>query len=425
MAGKRVFLALFLPFLLALPLEGQETPGGAGGEDPSYIERAGEGERFIQRLVWERDAHTYRYEITVEERNSSGEYAEILREFRTENSIEFSLPPGLYRYRIRVFNLLNRPAGVSAWMPFSVIPALQPELHSLTQEYFPPDQAYPQGALEIILYGRNLVEGMALDILPLDTEGDPIRPDYFPRGESIRLIFEENLPAPGRYRVYVRNPGGLENSLEITVTPPSSVTAAPDTPAADTGDAPAVDAGDSGAPRGSFTLGFSISAAYTPLIPLYGYLFTPFDRGFFPVGASLKADLVPLSRPWGDLGLELAGSWNMLTIGAVEVHLGGLHLNGIYQRRIFGQRAALVVRLGAGTDLLSGTNPDKATSIFNWILAVCGGASLRWFLPAPGNSRGTAAGTFYVEAGMEYTHLFATDSPTAYIKPGLGAGWKF
>ncbi|MDR0450115.1 MAG: hypothetical protein LBH26_02505 [Treponema sp.] len=401
MADKRVLLALFLPFLLALPLLGQETPGTGGF---FYIERTGEENRFIQRLDWERDAHAYRYEITIEERDSSGEYAEILREFRMENFIEFSLAPGLYRYRIQVYNLLNRPAGVSDWIPFRVIPALQPELHSYTQEYFPPGKPYSRGALEITLYGANFAEGAVLDILPLDTGGDPVRPaGYSVFEESIRLVFDGNIPVPGRYRVNVRNPGGLRNSLEITVTPPPFI------------------AGDSSAP---LFLGFSISAEYTPLVPLYGYLFTPFDHGFYPAGASLRADLMPFSRPWGDLGLELACSWNMLTAGAMEVHLGGLHLNGIYQRQIFGERAALVARLGAGADILNGTNYDKAASIFNWILSVSGGVSLRWFLPSPGNSPGTAAGTFYLEAGMEYTQLFAVDSPAAYIKPGLGAGWK-
>jgi hypothetical protein len=160
------------------------------------------------------------------------------------------------------------------------------------------------------------------------------------------------------------------------------------------------------------------------MIPLYGYMFEPFVGGFYPAGISLKADFVPFSWSWGDLGLGLAGSWNMLNAGAVEVHMGSLYLNGIYQRQILGERAALIARLGAGADFLNGTDHNKAATIFNWILSMNGGVFFRWFLPVIGNALGMTAGTFFVEAGIEYTQLFAVDSPTAYIKPGLGVGWK-
>jgi hypothetical protein len=382
-------LLFLLAPLLLLPalLPGQDlSPPETGGT--SYIERTGEEERFIQRLVWEEAEYVYRYEITVEEQTGSGEYAEIHRESRTENFIDLSLPPGSYRYRIGVYNLLNRPAGLSAWIPFRVLRAVQPELFSFSRET-------PE---EIILRGANLVDGAEVRLRPAEGGGDLAPPAYLPGGESARLRFRDALP-PGRYRVYVKNPGGLEASLEILIPPPPVSPPAAHVP--------------------NFR-GVYVSAEYAPLIPLSGYLFEPLDAAFHPLGLSLRLGLVPLSRNWGDLGLELAPAWHMLKADAVEVHLGNLQLNGLYQRWFLDHTVSLIVRLGTGIILVYGTNnaEQDAASIFTWMAAAGGGLSLRWFLPV-------LHGRFYLEAGADYTHLFANDSVTAYGKPFVGAGWRF
>lgn len=199
-------LAFFLPpcFLAGQELSPPESEGS------SYIERTGEELRFIQRLVWEKAEYAHRYEITVERENNSGEYTEIYREFRTENFTDLSLAPGLYRYRIQAYNLLDRPAGLSLWIPLRVIPALQPELYSYNQEFLPAGDL--RGDVEITLYGRNLVEGAELCLDPAD--GDAVTPlAYVPSGESARLVFS--------LHGYLRQPweppfGGLFTGLKIS-----------------------------------------------------------------------------------------------------------------------------------------------------------------------------------------------------------------
>jgi hypothetical protein len=335
----------------------------------------------------------------------------------------------LYRYRIAVYDLLNRPAGISDWIPFRVFPALQPELYSFSQEFVSSGEADPQGGIEIVLYGLNLIEGSEIQFLPADTGGNPLAPlAYLPSGKRARLIFSRETVAPGRYRVYVRNPGGLETSLEITVNPPplpadsgsddSSAAPAPaDSP-------PVPPAGDSG-PRWPFAI--YLSAEYAPLIPLSGYIFNPFNQKFYPGGATLRIGIVPIMQSWGDLGLELAPSWNMLESGTIKVHMETLHLNGVYQRWFFNQTMAFILRLGAGVHLVHGTNSSDQSfgSIFTWIVSAEGGIFFRWFLPAIHGFRRTVRRTFYLETGVEYTHLFAKDSPVDYVKPVLGAGWRF
>jgi hypothetical protein len=404
MADRR-FLLFILPPLLLLPalLPGQEPPEGGGS---FYIERTGEEERFIQRLAWEAADYAYRYEITIEKEDGAGGYAEIRRESQTEHFIELSLAPGSYRYRIQVYNLLNRPAGISGWTYFRVFPAVQPELYSFSQEFLPAGEE-----VAIILDGRNLIEGAEVYLKPADTGGNPAAPlAYLPLGERARLVFNREALPPGRYRVYVKNPGGLESSLEITVNPPPvPADPSPPPPAA----VPALSAGDS-APR-PFDL--YVQAEYAPLIPVSGYTFDPFNQTFYPGGASLRMGIIPIMQSWGDLGLELAPSWGMMESGSTTIQTGTFHLNGLYHRRFFEGSMVFIFRLGAGVSLVYGT-AGGSNSIFTWIFSAGGGIFLRWFAPPPRRA-------FYLEAGAEYTHLFAKDSPAGYARPVLGAGWSF
>ncbi|MDR0655127.1 MAG: hypothetical protein LBG22_02335 [Treponema sp.] len=426
MAGRRtqVFILFFL-FLL---------PGFLFGQSPEdterffYIERIGGEDRFIQRLSWEKTDYVYRYEITVEEQSGSGEYAEILREFRTENFIELSLSPGSYRYRIGVYNLLNRPAGISPWIPFRVFPALQPELYSFSQNFLPAETGDPQ--VEITLRGANLVDGAEPRIQSESGGGDIAPRAFFPEGESVRLVF--NRLAPGPYRVWIRNPGGLEASLSVTVAPPPAPAA--DTAVADEADTAADEAAadalvgesdtgpaadeavpDRAAGAAPDIRGIYVSAEYAPMIPLYGYVFSPFDSVFYPAGVSLRVGFTPLMRSWGDLGLELTPSLNRLDSDAVKIHMGTVRLNGLYQR-FFTDAVALVLRAGAGASFIYGTEDQVSASIFTWIFSAGGGIFLRCFIP------GTV---LYLEGGAEFNHLFAKDDPAGYIKPALGLGARF
>jgi hypothetical protein len=155
-------------------------------------------------------------------------------------------------------------------------------------------------------------------------------------------------------------------------------------------------------------------------------LFSKLDRSFYPGGASARIAVIFLMPSWGDLGLELAPSWNMLNAGAITIHLYPLHLNGIYQLRLPGQNTALVFRLGGGINLMRGTNSQSSGSFFTWIPSAAVGAAFRWFIQGTQNFRRTASGTFYLEVGAEYTHVFSVDSPQLdYIRPSIGAGWRF
>ena len=137
--------------------------------------------------------------------------------------------------------------------------------------------------------------------------------------------------------------------------------------------------------------------------------------------------LVPLRRSRGDLGLELAPSWNLLNAGPLWLHLGTLDLKGLYRLRLPNRAMAFIFRLGAGLSFFYGTREGEAPSrtLSTWLISAGGGVSFRWYLPAAENLIGEQERTF-LETGLEYMHGFSEDTPRlGYLKPFLGVGRRF
>jgi hypothetical protein len=182
----------------------------------------------------------------------------------------------------------------------------------------------------------------------------------------------------------------------------------------------------SGDSAGGVPPGFDLSLEYAPILPLYGFLFDELGRGLHPPGFSLRAALIPLQRPWGDLGLELSPSWNLLSSGGFRVHMGALGLRGVYHRRFLNDALALVARLGVGANFFYGTREKEASQepLSTWIWSISGGLSFRWYLPSANPSRWKTERNF-LETGVEYTHMFSADSPQpGYLRPSFGFGWR-
>ncbi|MDR2663556.1 MAG: hypothetical protein LBC31_11230 [Treponema sp.] len=121
----RVCAALMM--VLGVPVFSQEEvpiPAAAesrAGEFYSYLGEEENGERrFIQHLSWQGAENVRYYEVVIERKEEKG-YSEVLRRTTGEPFIEFSFPGGSYRYRVQVYDLLNRPSGDAPWQDFTII----------------------------------------------------------------------------------------------------------------------------------------------------------------------------------------------------------------------------------------------------------------------------------------------------------------
>jgi hypothetical protein len=386
-------LLLAAAFLFPVaPLAAQETMG-------NYFVRQSEiGEQtIVQRLAWPVDENVSRYEVVVESGGPDA-FAEIHRESTEGGFIDISLGPGKYRYQVLVYNLLNQFEYATNWASFNIILALQPEIVSHTPDIMYIYEDY--GAeLRITITGRDLVEDAEVLVLPLESPENPAtRPlvvkNYIPSGETALLVLERADLLPGVYRILVRNPGGLEATsgpVYVDTFLPASI---------------------------------EISAAYAPLVPLYGYLFDILD-GFAPVGMELKAAYVFFKRPWGFLGIEtnfhftyLSASNNTADASAFII---GAEAGLLYRKLSPVDRLVFNARLRGGISaapfyLVFDYESYKSDPITSWVPQAVLGVSLEWRF----------TDRFYAELGVDYTHLFSHDLvQPGFLRPFLGAGWKF
>ncbi|MDR1178200.1 MAG: hypothetical protein LBK64_05175 [Spirochaetaceae bacterium] len=352
--------------------------------------RIEEGGHFVQTLRWEEQENVFYYEVEIE-KQAGVLWERHVRE-RTERSfLEVSLSPGIYRYRVRPYDFLERPRPAADWIQFEVLPAQQPELSRFSPEAFYLDEDL---AWSIDLFGSNFTEGIAVFLQ--GSRGNLIKPDtvIVEQEDRIHLVFSYARLETGSYTIQVINPGGLTDNLgifRITFRKPVDI---------------------------------NISAGYRPMVSLYGHINELFETRLFPIGAYGRLSVIPFKKPWGYAGFELEPSWNYFRITqeyyTIRFQMPGGMLYGLYRYWFSNRIMALNFRIGGGIYtvlnyhfVFPNTESEPITVL---IPAIGAGVSFQWFIKRP----------FFVEAGLDFTHFFTVDNPQpAYLRPFTGAGWQF
>ncbi|GHV35912.1 hypothetical protein AGMMS49546_00210 [Spirochaetia bacterium] len=360
----------------------------------SYLRKEGSELKLIQHISWEAEEYAGRYEVSIEKEGNGGTYTEVYRE-STENAyIEASLDSGKYRYRIRVYDLLDRPQGDPAWEHFDVQIALQPEILTLNPKEFDLDE---DTLWRITLTGQNLMDGTEAflrrrgnrkDILPVEIRVNE-------SAQTMELNFTARQLSAGNYDLYVKNPGELETFRSgLRVDSEGKVD-------------------------------FAVSLGYAPLIPLYGNFFEVFDKAIDPLGAYARLSVIPLKKTWGYLGAELEPFWNYLnnSRGGYETfsHISGGHINFLYQRWLLNKIMTVNLRLGGGIstvmDYRYNYGAANSEPLLAYYVSAGGGASFQWY----------PVRHFFLELGLEFNHILTMkDTPQqGYIRPMIGTGARF
>jgi len=79
-------------------------------------------QRYVQHISWKGDEYTRKFEVLIE-RIEGKTNSVVLREFTEEATLEISLPPGNYRYRIIPYDYLNQAGEPSKWVTLEIKPA--------------------------------------------------------------------------------------------------------------------------------------------------------------------------------------------------------------------------------------------------------------------------------------------------------------
>jgi hypothetical protein len=380
LAWRLFILIQFCPALLAAQQSSYYTVPGPNGI------------QFIQRLSWLEDENASLYELIIEQREKRDsrkeEYIQVRRFVTKESSVEFSLPPGNYRYRVLVYNLLRQGEYTSPWVDFEILAALQPELSGFSPRSFDPNQG---GEIKLVLEGRNLLPESKIRLERLGKSFPPRTYSPDPSGERAVVIYNAEDLSRGSYTIRVINPGSLEASRQgFLVDAPSS---------------------------------FRVLAAYAPVIPSRGFVFEAFDKPLYPLGIGVRAAWLPLKGFWGTLGAEAVFGWGYLNDrknnADISAHFGELGINALYQWNL-NHFLAVNVRAGGGLNGILNLVFDHGiaqSDSYNALSPMIDmGLSLEWICYR----------SLYAEAGVEGFVAFSKDTPQLfYLKPFAGVGWRF
>ncbi len=136
---KAIFLFLSLVFSALIFAQEQERPGdfSANFEDSSVQEEETELSALEQwqYLDWDEEnpEYVFHYEVVIESfSEKTSTFEEINRIMTEDNSSKVQvnplLPPGVYRYKVISYNLVDVPEVESNWFEFKIYKAYQPEI---------------------------------------------------------------------------------------------------------------------------------------------------------------------------------------------------------------------------------------------------------------------------------------------------------
>jgi hypothetical protein len=168
-------------------------------------------------------------------------------------------------------------------------------------------------------------------------------------------------------------------------------------------------------------LNLYVSAAWTPLIPLYGRLQEIFGNEFYAGGATVRFGALYNKLQWFSPGVEISTSWyafnNDQGGDGISVQTGVTGFNIVAQKELPFPKMAVALRTGFALAYQVGeiNIDDYSYTTGGLIPQINIEASFLWF----------AYKRLYLEAGIGFTHLLGKDNNSGFLRPWIGAGWEF
>ncbi len=406
-----------------------------------------EGYNFVQKVEWSSARNAAQYKVEIRSKNPGAES----QFFVTQNTyLEFSMPSGLYQYRVHVYDYLGRVSSVTPWHDFEILKAVKPDVISVEER---------------ISAERNSSDGLKIqvDVNSVNSDSEVVLVNT-ETGEEIQgsLVFEEEkiesyssvsavlFPEvdDGSWRLRITNPGGLSTESSVVfvgdieeppvqeelppveeeiaaVEPPvqeelppveeeiAAVEPEPEEPEEPEEKKPYVPAG----------ICLNIGGGYPMPLPFGDNLLAKYSQEKLP-SVSLALSVVPGINKKVRFGGEVKG-----TIGAaitkneyinVTMPYGLFNLGFITQFQLVPEKLYVSAKAGGGVTLilkdikyLQKSYLNKDPVIYGYLDAMVG-TSLVWN-PTP---------IFQLETGVDYNLCFIKEMLTHIVNPYLAVGLR-
>jgi len=388
-----------------------------------YTEETESGIIFHQKLSWKEQEYVLRYVVSIQHKITTAEdtqkiltsvsnlepkdrlsvqsedneevpagWEKVLNCFTTEHKLELTLPSGSYRYRIHAYNLLNRLAGNSGWIPIEIYKARQPEITEVAPaEVFLEDDLPSQ----FLLSGINLLSDTKFNLFDKKGRQLPIISTTIDEDKkNATLTINPKLLTDGIYTFKTTNPGGKSTTAFLTV-------------------------------KFQKPIDTELSAGYRPSFIIYDSTFsTYFGSFFFGKTTDVKLCFVPLKRKFGSLGILIhpqfySVSWQT-DYYSLNAFMWTCAADFAFKRTIINRK--LFVSFYAGPSCLFINNlvytysEGTKTNAFNsWYMGAEAGCALQYFF-----TKGA-----FAEVSCDAGTAFLPNMSLYAVSPGIRIGYQF
>ena len=397
-----VFFFCFIPlFSQQAPTSGKEVKQVENDKKKYFLKETDKGVTLVQRLSWESLDDILGFEFELEQQDRKTKVWRVIdkRTVKT-NYADVSLPPGDYRFRVRVINLLGQKEDASAYRNFAIRIAYQPEVTTVSPHVINFDELEEQ---TLTITGKNFHEETSFT-LTNDFSGSVLHGtivELKDNGTHAVVAFEFMKANPGTYTFAAVDPSDLSAEKEDIVF------------------------------RFQKPIDIFISADYffngfigNRILAKEDY----FNTNIAPLAGGIRLTVVPIKRFYGNFGFNLTGSGTYLKnkVNGYTLSAGMLfaQLNAAYFLPIIKHRLVFDAHTGFGTMFLVNTQfayntTEKLTSEKAWY----------WGLTF---NIGTALYVYvykklYVEINVDHVIPIRKGNgfPKYIIQPQLGIGWEF
>ncbi len=430
---KAIFLFLLLLFSAFVFAEEQKL---AKDEDfPANLEESISEEEtelsaqeMWQYLEWEEENPEYvlHYEIVIESFSEKTKTFEEINRIMTEDNfskvqVNPLLAPGVYRYKVISYNLVDVPEVESSWFEFKIYKAYQPEISDIKSAANRTATLFLEEINDGVfnISGKNLFELPQSDsdisftdyalLNSKKKNAEPIIPEILENEKNRRLkvLFDLKKLDVGKYNFVATDASGLKSSVdrrsEIEV-------------------------------KFKKRVDFDLSAGYVFPVVLYDGTFEKYlDTNLLPLSATARASFVPFKHRFGYFGFGILGTYSRIFADYNNYQIDGNLINAdalfVYQfpvrvkfKNSEKRRHILTLELhgGAGlsffNDLKFHFEHDIVSEPLNSINlnAVAGGA-IQFYI----------TNRIYTEIAADYLMAFLNDMDFGMVLPSISVGWQF
>lgn len=381
MENKRCTAAL-LCLLSLLPLAAQSRGDRTDPDAHYFIQEGEEGAVLYQRLSWKAIDDIFGFEFELEQRDAAGAWRAIDKKIVRDHFIDVSLPPGNYRYKVTVINLLEQKEASSAYRNFDILIAYQPEVESVT-----PRLIYLDEFFDDTVFVFEKAGGGTITLKPEELSKN---------GKKARFELNTNRFQPGTYVFIARDKSGLVDKSEDVI--------------------------------------FRFQKPIDTYVSL-GYAFTGFtgesvfkayyNRTVAPLGGVFRLSVLPFKRTYGHFGFNVNYSAAMMRKQLDDYTLDGAlmltNVNAAYVYPIIKHRLNLDIHAGAGAVFLMQSKFSfdggsvKSPTYWYWGFDVDAGTALQVFVYKK----------MYLELNVDHFFVFRDGLPKYMFQPQFSVGWMF